>query len=59
MDDPMLGSPARTAVVTATLPQISVVYLVFKGSSFMMLCKIVTLHHSVVFFLKKGNCWDS
>eukprot|EP00435_Cladocopium_sp_Y103_P015986 s149_g3.t4 len=35
MDDPLLGSPARSAVVTAVLPGSSVVYLVFKGSSFM------------------------
>ena len=39
----MLGSPARTAVVTATLPQISVVYLVFKGSSFMILARFWSL----------------
>ena len=51
MDDPLQGSPARSAVVTAVLPDSAVarlksravpkpslwqvVYLVFKGSSFM------------------------
>ncbi|CAK9064547.1 unnamed protein product [Durusdinium trenchii] len=35
MDDPLQGSPARSAVVTASIPGSSVVYLVFKGSSFM------------------------
>ncbi|CAE7671311.1 unnamed protein product [Symbiodinium pilosum] len=36
MDDPMQGSPARLAIVTAALPKTqAVLYLIFKGSSFM------------------------